>query len=259
MAGRQVFSGLLGRKNLTMIMRRFLSDAKGLATVAVVLSGCGVYDGSEVHEASAVMVTLSRQAAEYKIYAPDKSQMHTINHTAGEEMKDDNRNVFLESARIARGKIEKLENLDVSQHSAVIFPGGFGAAKNLCNFAVKQADCTVDDQVSAVIKSFHAANKPIGLCCIAPVLAAKVIPGCEVTMGQETDSEGLWPYAGATGAVGAMGSVHVPKHEIHIDEKNKIVTTPAFMCETKLHEIHDGVAKMVEAVVDLTERSQTTS
>jgi len=224
-----------------------------MSTIAVVLSGCGVYDGSEVHEASAVMVSLGRKSADYKIYAPDKPQMHTVNHMNGEEIKGDNRNVLIESARIARGKIEKLSELDVSKHDAVIFPGGFGAAKNLCDFAVKQADCTVDAEVAKVLKSFHEAKKPIGLCCIAPVLAAKTLTGCQVTMGQESEDGGKWPFAGACGAVGAMGSKHVPKNvdEIYVDESNKIVTTPAFMCNTEVHEIHDGVAKMVEGVLNL--------
>ncbi|XP_065071994.1 ES1 protein homolog, mitochondrial-like [Rhopilema esculentum] len=241
---------------LTAVARRMLSTGRSLSTIAVVLSGCGVYDGSEVHEASAVLVSLSRESADYKVYAPDKPQMHTVNHMTGEEIKGDNRNVLIESARIARGKIEKLSELDVSKHDAVIFPGGFGAAKNWCDFAVKQADCTVDEEVSTVLKNFHAAKKPIGLCCIAPVLAAKVIPGCEVTMGQESEDGGRWPFAGACGAVKAMGSTHVPKNvdEIHIDQANKVVTTPAFMCDTKFHEIHDGVAKMVKGVLGLVEK-----
>lgn len=225
---------------------------KNNAVVAVVLAGSGVYDGSEVHEASAVMVNLSRNAAEYKIYAPDIPQMHVINHTNGEEMSE-TRNVLVESARIARGAIKPLTELSVSDFDAVIFPGGFGAAKNLCDFAVKQANCTVNDEVSKVIADFHSAKKPIGMCCIAPVIAAKVLPGCEVTLGMDTEQDGKYPYAGATGAVTAMGSKHINKevNEVQVDEQNKLVTTPAFMCETKIHEIHDGVGEMVKAVLKL--------
>lgn len=225
---------------------------KSNPVVAVVLSGCGVYDGSEVHEASAVLVNLSRQNATYKIYAPDIAQMHVINHTNGEEMKEA-RNVFIESARIARGNIQTLEKLEVTDHDAVIFPGGFGAAKNLSNFAVKQADCELNEQVSKTLSDFQNANKPIGLCCIAPVLAAKTFKGCEVTVGMDTECGGRFPYAGSAGAINAMGAQHINKDvdEIHVDEKKKIVTTAAFMCETKLHEIYDGVAKMVDAVLKL--------
>jgi len=237
--------------------------SKSNPVVAVVLAGSGVYDGSEVHEASAVMVNLSRNNAEYKIYAPDVNQMHVVNHTSGEEMNE-TRNVFVESARIARGAIEKLDQLDSSKCDAVIFPGGFGAAKNLSNFAVKNAECIVNEQVEKVIKDFHAAKKPIGLCCIAPVLAARTnngyrpgklctLPGCELTMGQDNEQDGKFPYAGACGAATTMGAKHINKNvdEIHVDESNKVVTTPAYMCNTKVHEIHDGVGKMVQAVLKM--------
>jgi len=236
----------------TQIIFKRLMASKSNPVVAVVLAGSGVYDGSEVHEASAVMVNLSRNNAEYKIYAPDINQMHVVNHTSGEEMNE-TRNVFVESARIARGAIEKLDQLDTSKCDAVIFPGGFGAAKNLSNFAVKNAECTVNEQVEKVIKDFHAAKKPIGLCCIAPVLAARTLPGCELTMGQDTPQDGKFPYAGACGAATTMGAKHINKNvdEIHVDENNKVVTTPAFMCETKIHEIHDGVGKMVQAVLKM--------
>ncbi|XP_035672556.1 glutamine amidotransferase-like class 1 domain-containing protein 3A, mitochondrial isoform X1 [Branchiostoma floridae] len=222
------------------------------AKVAVVLSGCGVYDGSEVHEASAVMVHLSRGGADVAIFAPDVDQMHVINHTKGEPMEE-KRNVLVESARIARGKIAALSTLDVAGHDAVILPGGFGAAKNLCTFAVDGADCKVNPEVEKTIKSFHDAKKPIGLCCIAPVLAAKLIPGCSVTVGNDQEEGGRWPYAGTAGAVGKMGATHIRRdvNEVHVDTANKIVTTPAFMCETKLHEIYDGIGHMVKEVLDM--------
>ncbi|XP_071947921.1 ES1 protein homolog, mitochondrial-like [Antedon mediterranea] len=227
-------------------------DLHSKARVAVVFSGSGVYDGTEVHEASAVLVHLSRSDANVAMFAPDKQQMHVIDHTKGEPTKE-TRNVLVESARIARGKIAALSTLDVNNHDAVIFPGGFGAAKNLSTYAVDGAKCKIDPTVEKVIKDFVAAKKPLGLCCIAPVLAAKLIPGCEVTVGQDKDDGGRYPYAGTAGAVQEMGAKHVNKNvsEIHVDEANKVVTTPAYMCETKVHEIHDGVGEMVRAVLDL--------
>jgi len=229
-----------------------LMATKSKHTVAVILSGSGVYDGAEIHEASAAMVNLSRNNASYQIYAPDIPQMHVINHTNGEEMGE-TRNVLVESARIARGKIQSVGDLKVGDYDAVIFPGGFGAAKNLSNFAVKQAEMTVNDDVAKVISDFHTAGKPIGLCCIAPILAAKTISGCQVTVGMDTPQDGRFPYAGVTEAITSLGAKHANKevNEICIDEANKIVTTPAFMCETHLHEVHDGVGKMVKAVLDL--------
>ncbi|XP_065648386.1 ES1 protein homolog, mitochondrial isoform X2 [Hydra vulgaris] len=219
--------------------------------VAVVLSGCGVYDGSEVHEASAVLVNLSRNNAEYKCFAPDIKQMHVIDHLTGQEMKEE-RNVLIESGRIARGDVQSLEKLSAENFDAVIFPGGFGAAKNLCNFAVKGTDFNVNEQVERVIKDFHTLKKPIGLCCIAPVIAAKVIPSCEVTVGMDA-KDSKWPYADTAHAIGSIGATHINKNvnECHVDKVNKLVTTPAFMCNAKLYEVHDGIGEMVKAVLQL--------
>ncbi|XP_069058895.1 glutamine amidotransferase-like class 1 domain-containing protein 3, mitochondrial [Pleurodeles waltl] len=222
--------------------------------VAVVLSGCGVFDGTEIHEASAILVHLSRGGADVQIYAPDIPQMHVIDHGKGQPAETETRNVLAESARIARGKITDLAQLQANNHDAVIFPGGFGAAKNLSTFAVDGADCKVDKEVERVLQEFHKAAKPIGLCCIAPVLAAKVLPGPEVTVGQEEDKGGKWPYAGTAQAICALGAKHCATDvdEVHVDKKNKVVTTPAFMCETDLHHIFDGIGAMVKHVLKLT-------
>ncbi|KAK2509225.1 hypothetical protein MC885_009193 [Smutsia gigantea] len=215
------------------------------ARVALVLSGCGVYDGTELHEASAVLVHLSRGGAEVQIFAPDVPQMHVVDHAKGQPSESETRNVLTESARIARGKITDLAKLRTADHDAAIFPGGFGAAKNLSTFAVHGKDCTVHRDVERVLKEFHQAGKPIGLCCIAPVLAAKVLGGVEVTVGHEQEEGGKWPYAGTAEAIKALGAKHCVK------EKNKVVTTPAFMCETALHHVHDGIGTMVKKVLEL--------
>ncbi|XP_042854804.1 glutamine amidotransferase-like class 1 domain-containing protein 3A, mitochondrial isoform X2 [Panthera tigris] len=133
------------------------------ARVALVLSGCGVYDGTELHEASAVLVHLSRGGAEVQIFAPDVPQMHVIDHTKGQPSESETRNVLTESARIARGKITDLARLSAADHDAAIFPGGFGAAKNLSTFAVDGKDCRVHKDVERVLKEFHEAGKPIGI------------------------------------------------------------------------------------------------
>ncbi|XP_018613557.1 glutamine amidotransferase-like class 1 domain-containing protein 3, mitochondrial [Scleropages formosus] len=220
--------------------------------VAVVLSGCGVYDGTEIHEASAVLVHLSRGEAQVQMFAPNISQMHVIDHCKGQP-SEESRNVLSESARIARGNISDLAQLKVSDHDAVIFPGGFGAAKNLSTFAVDGKDCKVIEDVERVLKDFHKAGKPIGLCCISPVLAAKVLPGVEVTVGYEEEAGGRWPYAGTAEAITSLGAKHCVKDvtEAHVDQKNKVVTSPAFMCDTKLHLIFDGIGVMVRDVLRL--------
>ncbi|CAJ1079740.1 glutamine amidotransferase-like class 1 domain-containing protein 3A%2C mitochondrial [Xyrichtys novacula] len=219
--------------------------------VAVVLAGCGVYDGSEIHEASAVLVHLSRGGATVNMFAPDIDQMHVINHLKGAPAEE-KRNVLVESARLARGNIQDLSKLSVQDHDAIIFPGGFGAAKNLCTWAVQGKDCSVNEEVKATLQAFHSEGKPIGLCCISPVLAAKVFPGCEVTVGIEKDDK----YPDTTGcaeAINQLGCKHVSKSvgESHVDQKNKLVTTSAFMCNAPIHEIFDGIGSMVKDVLKM--------
>ncbi|XP_036396361.1 glutamine amidotransferase-like class 1 domain-containing protein 3A, mitochondrial isoform X1 [Megalops cyprinoides] len=219
--------------------------------VAVVLAGCGVFDGSEIHEASAVLVHLSRGGASVKIFAPNIEQMHVVDHLKGAPTEE-KRNVLVESARLARGDIQDLAQLNVKELDAVIIPGGFGVAKNLCSWAVEGKDCSVNEQVKSTLQAFHSEGKPIGLCCISPVLAAKVFPGCEVTVGHDQDERS--PDVPETAcAISQLGCKHVCKNvsESHVDEKNKIVTTCAFMCKAPIHEIFDGVGAMVQDVLKL--------
>lgn len=247
----------LYRTVFSTVSNRLFSTSMSLQapTVAVVLSGCGVYDGSEVHEASATLASLTRAGADVVCYAPDEPQMHAIDHTAGAPIENDNRNVMKESARISRGNVKPITELNSSSADAVIFPGGFGAAKNLSNFAVSGADMTVNGEVERVLNDFHGSKKPIGLCCIAPMLAAKVLgsKGVTLTLGKSDDGSGKWPYAGSIEAAKSMGANVVEKgvDEVLVDEANQVVTTPAFMYEGKFHEIHDGVAKMVNTVVGM--------
>uniref|UniRef100_A0ACB8FI01 Glutamine amidotransferase-like class 1 domain-containing protein 3A, mitochondrial n=1 Tax=Sphaerodactylus townsendi TaxID=933632 RepID=A0ACB8FI01_9SAUR len=180
-----------------------------------------------------ILVHLSRGGASVQMFAPNISQMHVIDHCKGQPATDETRNVLSESARIARGKITELNKLTAKDHDAVIFPGGFGAAKNLSTFAVDGKDCKVNGEVERVLKDFHKAGKPIGLCCISPVLAAKVIPGTEVTVGHEEEEGAVF-------------------HDAHVDANNKVVTTPAYMCETEMHHIFDGIGTMVKHVLKLT-------
>ncbi|XP_020639172.3 glutamine amidotransferase-like class 1 domain-containing protein 3, mitochondrial isoform X2 [Pogona vitticeps] len=220
--------------------------------VALILAGCGVFDGSEIHEASAVLVHLSRAGAEVKIFAPNIEQMHVVDHLKGSP-SEEKRNVLVESARLARGNIQDLADLNVGEFDAVIFPGGFGVAKNLCSWAVEGKNCTVNAQVKSTLEAFHNAKKPIGLCCISPVLAAKVFPGCEVTVGQNKNIDGRFPDAETASAIEELGCKHICKdvNEAHVDSTNKIVTTCAFMCKAPLHEIFDGIGAMVTEVLKL--------
>ncbi|XP_067934991.1 ES1 protein homolog, mitochondrial-like [Watersipora subatra] len=223
---------------------------RNMAKVAMVLHGCGVYDGTEVHEASACLVHLSHAGSKVELFAPDVEQMHTIDHTKGTPMEP-NRNVLVESARIARGKINSLSTLKASEYDLLVVPGGFGAAKNLSDWAVKGPEGTVNAEFERTIKDFHTNKKPIALCCITPVLAAKTIAGCEVTVGQSSGDH--WPYAETCGGVEKAGAKSVAKDvtEIHVDEVNRLVTSPAFMYHNEsegwnsLHLIYDGIGKMI--------------
>lgn len=222
--------------------------------VAVILSGCGVMDGSEIHESVSVLIHLSRLGAAWHCFAPDQEQAQVVDHYTGEVEDRRQRNMLHEAARIARGKahISALGALDVSRYDALIFPGGFGAAKNLCTFAVDGADCDVLPEVERAVRAFHGAGKPIGMCCIAPVIAARILgrPAGEgavpprITMGPEGD---------APTAARAMGATHVaaPVLEAVLDEQNRIVTTPAYMCDAPVHEVFAGIGRMVEATIRL--------
>eukprot|EP00668_Euglena_longa_P042689 GGOE01056515.1.p1 GENE.GGOE01056515.1~~GGOE01056515.1.p1 ORF type:complete len:258 (-),score=100.19 GGOE01056515.1:333-1061(-) len=238
-------------KSLVRTARCFSTAAP--KRVAVVLSGCGVYDGSEVHEASAVLVHLSRAGAVASIYAPKAPQMHVVDHVTGQAVEDETRNVLSESARIARGNIAALSELKVAEVDALIFPGGFGAAKNLSNFATRGADMALNPEVEKLIKAMHSANKPIGLCCIAPILVAKALPGVKITMGKETDEKGRFPFHEATAVAKQLGAQHVPQDidGVVVDTANKVVTAPAFMCNTAIHEVFDSVGRMVGKVLEL--------
>ena len=143
--------------------------------IGVVLSGCGVYDGAEIHESVLTLLALDRRGASAVLCAPDTPQMHVVNHLSGQVEEGASRNVLVESARIARGAIRDLATVKADELDGLVLPGGFGAAKNLCDFAVKGADCSVHPEVARLVREVHAQGKPVGAVCIAPVLVAKVL------------------------------------------------------------------------------------
>jgi enhancing lycopene biosynthesis protein 2 len=220
--------------------------------VAVVLAGCGRADGSEIHESVSVLVHLARQGAQYRCFAPDRAQAEVVDHVTGKKTSE-TRNMMVEAARISRGEISPLASLDPAEFDAVVFPGGFGAAKNLCTFAFDGDKATVDHDVARVLRAFHAQRKPIGLCCIAPVLAAKVLgvgaggPGVAVTIGEDE---------GVAGAIASWGSRNIPRAvtETAVDDANLIVTTPAYMCDARPHEVFEGIGKMIDGVAALADK-----
>lgn len=226
-------------------------SSKACPSIAVVLSGCGVNDGTEIHEASAVLSHITRNNAVPHMFAPDVNQMDVINHLECKQDSTHCRNVLVESARIARGQILPLSELakNCQQYDAVVFPGGFGVAKNLSDFATKGPDCTVIPDVETVLKEFHNCKKPIGLTCIAPVLAARVICGVCITLGQNGCDEEKWPYRDAIKAAETMGARVENKdvNETSFDRQNLVFSTPAYMYGVaKFHEVDDGIGGMIK-------------
>ncbi|ASB48063.1 isoprenoid biosynthesis glyoxalase ElbB [Alkalitalea saponilacus] len=211
--------------------------------IAVILAGCGVYDGAEIHESVLTMLAIQQAGAEYELFAPDIEQHHVVNHISGEEMNE-KRNVLIEAARIARGNIKPLSELKVENADALMIPGGFGVAKNLCSFAVDGPDCKVNPEAELVVKSFHKAGKPIGALCISPALITKVLGAAEVTIGSDE---------GTAAAINKMGGTHVntTHGEVIIDKKNKIATTPCYMLDATITQIAEGAGNIVKTVLKM--------
>ncbi|TPG87339.1 isoprenoid biosynthesis glyoxalase ElbB [Pseudomonas mandelii] len=213
--------------------------------IAVILSGCGVYDGAEIHESVITLLRLDQRGAQVQCFAPNIAQLHVINHLTGEEMPE-SRNVLVESARIARGNIKDIREADVEDFDALIVPGGFGAAKNLSNFAVEGAGCTVQPEVLALAEAFAEAGKPVGLICISPALAAKIYgPGVTCTIGNDADTAATMNKMGATHADCAVT-------DIVEDKARKLVSTPAYMLAQSISEAASGINKLVDRVLELT-------
>lgn len=213
--------------------------------IGVVLSGCGVMDGSEIHESVLTLLALSRAGAEAVCMAPDSDQLHVINHLSGQETAE-KRNVLVESARIARGKIRNLKEVKSDDVDALIFPGGYGAAKNLCTFAIDGVDCKVDPEVGRLVREVHQAGKPIGAICISPALVAKIFEGTGVGLTVGTDPA-------TSQAIQKMGADHhdCGVNQIWVDADHRIVTTPAYMLARNIAEAWQGIEKLVKEVLRL--------
>lgn len=210
--------------------------------IAIVLAGSGVFDGAEIHEATMTMLAIKKQGADYEIFAPDIPQHHVVNHLTGEEMKE-SRNVLVEAARIARGKIKDLKQLNPRDFDAIIFPGGFGVAKNLCTWAFDGPDCTVNGDVGKVIKEMTSLKKPIGALCISPVLLAKVLGNVEITIGDDPATAAGVEKAGAK-------HVNTGHGEVVRDPHRPVFTTPCYMLDASIVDIAEGAENIVKAILE---------
>lgn len=208
---------------------------------AVVLSGSGVFDGAEIHEATLTLYAIMKNGASYEIFAPDIMQHHVINHITGEEM-DESRNVLIESARIARGAIKDLKDYNPDDFDALIFPGGFGVAKNLSSVAFHGADASVNEDVVQAVKATHESGLPIGALCIAPAMMAKIFDEATVTIGEDE---------GTIEAIEKMGGIHIntTHGDVVYDDKLNLFSTPCYMLDANILQIGEGAENIVAAML----------
>ena len=213
--------------------------------VALILSGSGVFDGAELHESVLCLLALDRVGAEVTVLAPNKPQAHVINHQIGAPDDNDTRNVLDEAARVARGPVTALDQADINDYDAVLMPGGFGAAKNLCTWAFEGAACEVDAQTDQFLRAMHDKGAWIGACCIAPVILAKLFgdQGIEVTIGQG-DAEHA--------EVEKTGARHIKMNVngVHRDERMRVLTTPAYMEAQSIAELPTGINELVRQLIE---------
>ncbi len=214
--------------------------------IGVLLSGCGYLDGAEIREAVLTLLALDKEGVEVSIFAPNERQHHVVNHLKADESKSEQRNIFIEAARIARGQITPLENVKSDDLDGLVIPGGYGVAKNLCEFAFKGHQASTNDKVKNLILDLYKAKKPIGALCIAPALIGLVLGehGVQVTIGDDKEM---------AQEIEKTGAKHINKeaNEAHADETHKIVSTPAYMYgEARLSDINQGITKCVDQVLN---------
>ncbi|MEO2280154.1 isoprenoid biosynthesis glyoxalase ElbB [Pseudoalteromonas pernae] len=215
-----------------------------MTKVAIILSGCGVFDGAEIHESVLTLLFLEQAGAQYQCFAPNIDQLHVINHLTGEEQAQ-TRNVLVEAARIARGEILDLKELRVDDYDALVLPGGFGAAKNLCDFALKGENSVLNADVERVCQEFAQQQKPSAYLCIAPAIIAHIYPqGTKATIGNDADT---------AAAMEKLGAQHVDCRvdDIVVDEQAKVISTPAYMLAGSLKEAASGIEKAINKLISL--------
>ncbi len=215
-----------------------------MAKVGVILSGCGHQDGAEIREAVLTLLALEKAGIAYECLAPDVDQRDVVDHLTGQRVAGERRNVRRESARIARGKVRATGDVNAGEFGGLVIPGGYGAAKNLSDFAVSGTDCTVEASVARLVREAHAQGKPIGFVCIAPTIAARLIPGAKITIGKDP---------GTAEAVEKMGARHVEcvSSSFVADPATKVFSTPAYMCDATLPQIAEGIEGMVRALGEM--------
>ena len=217
---------------------------KKIKRVGVVLSGCGVFDGAEIHESVLTLLALEKAGVQAVCMAPNVEHHHVIDHLSGNETGE-TRNVLVEAARIARGNIEDIAGVSAKEIDALVLPGGFGAAKNLSSFAAEGAQGEVNAEVRRLVRDIFAERKPIGFICISPAVGALILgeTGVELTIGNDE---------GTAGAIESLGARHVAcaVTDIHMDPERKVISTPAYMLGQNILEVSKGIEKLVKCLVE---------
>lgn len=213
--------------------------------IALILSGCGYLDGAEIHESVLAMLAIEREGATYQCFAPNINQHHVVNHLTGDVIEGESRNVLIESARIARGDVSDMAQLSIDDFDALVLPGGFGVAKNLCDFAFEGANCNIEPVILEVCKSFAKANKPAGYLCISPAMLP-LIYGKDIkgTLGNDPQFSDTYK---------SMGGNHYDCDvtETVIDSQHKVVSSPAYMLATSITEAASSIDKLIQDVIKL--------
>ncbi len=223
--------------------------------IAVLLSGCGVYDGAEIHESVLTLLALDKLGAEVICTAPNLSQHHVVNHLDGSEQAE-TRNVLVEAARIARGNIKALNELDLAEIDAVVMPGGFGVAKNFSQWAFQGPDGDIAEEIKQFIVSVVKAKKPLAALCMSPAVVAKALQdsGVSVSLTVGTtaadspyDIQAISDGLQATGAHAVMA----PVNEIVVDKTHRIISSPCYMMSASIAQVQQGIEQACQALVDL--------
>ena len=213
--------------------------------IAVLLAGCGSFDGSEIHETVLTLLSIEQAGATYQCFSINENQHHVTNHSSISIEAGQNRNMLEESGRIARGNIKNITDLLVDDYDALIIPGGFGVAHNLCDFAFKGKDFAVRPDVKEKCLAFSYVNKPVGFICISPVMISKIYNyKVRMTLGRSENLETMMAELG-------MDCVPTNVDEICIDTEHRIVTTAAYMLAENISQVYQGILKLVVAVVNL--------
>lgn len=223
--------------------------------IGIILSGCGVYDGSEIQEAVFTMLSIARHGAGYVCYAPNTNQHHVVNHITGQEMTE-TRNTLVEAARIARGEIKDLAQFSSDDIDGLVIPGGFGAAKNLTQWAFSGPKGEIHPEVKRAINECVMHNKPVAGLCMGPTVIAKALEGTSVnaqlTVGT-TAEKSPYEIQAISDGMNSIGASAVMKsiREVSVDQKNKIVTAPCYMMEAGITEVHDNIEMAISELMKM--------